>query len=65
MLVSSAEDVHPNVWPRGAPEPLRHKLFRDWLRSHPEDRDEAGCQPGSLGRLLWMAPTGAGDVKQA
>jgi GrpB-like predicted nucleotidyltransferase (UPF0157 family) len=39
MLVSSAEDVHLHVWPQGAPEPVRHRLFRDWLRSHPEDRD--------------------------
>jgi GrpB-like predicted nucleotidyltransferase (UPF0157 family) len=39
MLVSSAEDVHLHVWPPGAPEPVRHKLFRDWLRSHPEDRE--------------------------
>lgn len=38
MLVSSAEDVNLHVWPRHAPEPIRHKLFRDWLRSHPEDR---------------------------
>jgi len=37
MLVSSAEDVNLHVWPRNAPEPIRHKLFRDWLRSHPED----------------------------
>jgi GrpB-like predicted nucleotidyltransferase (UPF0157 family) len=39
MLVSSAEDVHLHVWPQGAPEPVRHRLFRDWLRSHPEDRE--------------------------
>ena len=39
MLVSSAEDVHLHVWPEGAPEPVRHRLFRDWLRSHPEDRE--------------------------
>jgi GrpB-like predicted nucleotidyltransferase (UPF0157 family) len=39
MLVSSAEDVHLHVWPRDAPEPIRHRLFRDWLRSHPEDRE--------------------------
>ena len=39
MLVSSTEDVHLHVWPRGAPEPVRHRLFRDWLRSHPEDRE--------------------------
>jgi GrpB-like predicted nucleotidyltransferase (UPF0157 family) len=39
MLVSSTEDVHLHLWPEGAPEPLRHRLFRDWLRSHPEDRE--------------------------
>jgi GrpB-like predicted nucleotidyltransferase (UPF0157 family) len=39
MLVDTAEDVHLHVWPRGAPEPVRHRLFRDWLRSHPEDRE--------------------------
>ena len=39
MLVSAAEDVHLHVWPQGAPEPIRHRLFRDWLRAHPEDRD--------------------------
>jgi GrpB-like predicted nucleotidyltransferase (UPF0157 family) len=39
MLVSAAEDVNLHVWPRGAPEPVRHRLFRDWLRTHPEDRD--------------------------
>jgi GrpB-like predicted nucleotidyltransferase (UPF0157 family) len=39
MLVSPAEDVNLHVWPQIAPEPIRHRLFRDWLRSHPEDRD--------------------------
>ncbi|HET6627529.1 MAG TPA: GrpB family protein [Nocardioidaceae bacterium] len=39
MLVSRAEDINLHVWPRGAPELLRHRLFRDWLRSHPQDRD--------------------------
>jgi GrpB-like predicted nucleotidyltransferase (UPF0157 family) len=39
MLVSPAEDVHLHVWPAGAPEPVRHRLFRDWLRAHPADRD--------------------------
>ncbi|WP_447136917.1 GrpB family protein [Micromonospora sp. LZ34] len=39
MLVSTAEDVNLHVWPREAPEPVRHRLFRDWLRSHPEDRE--------------------------
>ena len=39
MLVSSAEDINLHVWPQDAPEPVRHRLFRDWLRSHPEDRE--------------------------
>jgi GrpB-like predicted nucleotidyltransferase (UPF0157 family) len=39
MLVSPAEDVHLHVWPKDAPEPIRHRLFRDWLRTHRQDRD--------------------------
>jgi GrpB-like predicted nucleotidyltransferase (UPF0157 family) len=39
MLADPAGDVHLHVWPRDAPEPVRHRLFRDWLRAHPEDRD--------------------------
>jgi GrpB-like predicted nucleotidyltransferase (UPF0157 family) len=39
MLVSTAADVNLHVWPQGAPEPVRHRLLRDWLRSHPEDRE--------------------------
>ena len=26
-----------HVFSPGAPEPIRHKIFRDWLRGHPED----------------------------
>jgi GrpB-like predicted nucleotidyltransferase (UPF0157 family) len=39
MLADSAGDLHLHVWPQDAPEPVRHRLFRDWLRSHPEDRE--------------------------
>ncbi|MEV4347470.1 GrpB family protein [Actinoplanes sp. NPDC049596] len=39
MLVDAEEDIHLHVWPQGAPEATRHLLFRDWLRTHPEDRD--------------------------
>jgi GrpB-like predicted nucleotidyltransferase (UPF0157 family) len=39
MLVDAKEDVHLHVWPQGAPELVRHRLFRDWLRTHPEDRE--------------------------
>ncbi len=39
MLVSATEDINLHVWPQRAPEPIRHRLFRDWLRTHPEDRE--------------------------
>ena len=26
-----------HVFSPGAPEPVRHRIFRDWLREHPED----------------------------
>ncbi|WP_430791807.1 GrpB family protein [Actinoplanes sp. G11-F43] len=38
MLVDTPEDLHLHVWPANAPEPVRHRLLRDWLRTHPEDR---------------------------
>ena len=38
MLIDDVEDLHLHVWPRGAAEPVRHRLFRDWLRTHPTDR---------------------------
>jgi GrpB-like predicted nucleotidyltransferase (UPF0157 family) len=39
MLVAPDDGVNLHVFPVGAPEPLRHLLFRDWLRTHPDDRD--------------------------
>lgn len=39
MLIAATEDVHLHVWPPAAAEPIRHRLFRDWLRTHPADRD--------------------------
>jgi GrpB-like predicted nucleotidyltransferase (UPF0157 family) len=37
MLVDAEEDVHLHVWPQGTPEGIRHRLLRDWLRTHPDD----------------------------
>jgi GrpB-like predicted nucleotidyltransferase (UPF0157 family) len=39
MLVRTDGGVNLHVFQAGSPEPLRHLLFRDWLRSHPDDRD--------------------------
>jgi len=50
MLVSSAPDIHLHVWPEGAPEPVRHRLLRDWLRAHPQDRDLYAATKRQLAR---------------
>lgn len=34
-LADPACNLH--VFGPGAPEPVRHRIFRDWLRTHPED----------------------------
>lgn len=35
-------DANVHVWSRGAAEPLRHRLFRDWLRRDEDDRTAYG-----------------------
>lgn len=39
MLVPQQGGVNLHVFQEGTPEPLRHLLFRDWLRTHEDDRD--------------------------
>ena len=45
--------VNLHVFGTGCPETIRHRLFRDWLRDHPEDREryeqaKRNAIPGSL-----------------
>jgi GrpB-like predicted nucleotidyltransferase (UPF0157 family) len=39
VFKSERINVNLHVWSMGSPEIDRHLVFRDWLRSHPEDRD--------------------------
>lgn len=39
MLITPGGAANVHVFPADAPEPLRHLLFRDWLRTHPADRE--------------------------
>ncbi|MEV0154751.1 GrpB family protein [Micromonospora sp. NPDC050686] len=50
LLVGPAQDVNLHVWPQDAPEPIRHRLFRDWLRAHPADRDRYATAKRRLAR---------------
>jgi GrpB-like predicted nucleotidyltransferase (UPF0157 family) len=38
MFRTPARDVHVHIWPSGSEDVRRHLMFRDWLRSHPDDR---------------------------
>jgi GrpB-like predicted nucleotidyltransferase (UPF0157 family) len=58
MLVDADEDVHLHVWPRGAPELTRHRLLRDWLRTHPDDRDLYASTKHHLAREMPEADYG-------
>lgn len=57
MLVGPAEDINLHVWPQVAPEPLRHTLFRDWLRTHPDDRELYATTKRRLARDTAQQPS--------
>jgi GrpB-like predicted nucleotidyltransferase (UPF0157 family) len=38
MFRTPARDVHVHIWPSGSEDVRRHLIFRDWLCSHPDDR---------------------------
>jgi len=56
MLVSAEEDVNLHVWPKNAAEPVRHRLFRDWLRTHADDRHLYAAMKGRLAQQTAAAP---------
>jgi GrpB-like predicted nucleotidyltransferase (UPF0157 family) len=39
MFKGPDTDINLHVFPPGCPETVRHTVFRDWLRTHPDDRD--------------------------
>ena len=43
MLTTPERTVNLHVFGPGATEPRRQVAFRDWLRTHPEDRDAYGA----------------------
>lgn len=58
MLVTPqmTDRVNLHVFPADASEPLRHLLFRDWLRSHPEHRERYAAAKRDLARSTADSP---------
>jgi GrpB-like predicted nucleotidyltransferase (UPF0157 family) len=48
MLTRSDRSVNLHVFGPDAPEPRRVVAFRDWLRTHPDDRDDYGALKSAL-----------------
>ncbi|KPH87314.1 hypothetical protein GLUCOINTEAF2_0202151 [Komagataeibacter intermedius AF2] len=57
MLRHDAPRINLHVFGPGCPEHARHVLFRDWLRTHPDDRDRYAAAKRA-------AREGAADVPQ-
>jgi GrpB-like predicted nucleotidyltransferase (UPF0157 family) len=38
LLVAASPPANLHVWNPDSPEAIRHRMFRDWLVDHPEDR---------------------------
>ena len=38
LLLAASPPANLHVWNPDAPEAIRHRMFRDWLRDHPDDR---------------------------
>jgi GrpB-like predicted nucleotidyltransferase (UPF0157 family) len=37
-LIATSPRANLHVWSPDSPEAIRHRMFRDWLRDHPDDR---------------------------
>lgn len=53
MFRSPERDVHIHFWLLDPADEARHLLFRDWLRSHPEDRDRYEALKRELANREW------------
>ncbi|MBI3688619.1 MAG: GrpB family protein [Actinobacteria bacterium] len=46
-------DINLHVFSPGSPEVVRHQIFRDWLRAHPEDRELYGRMKKDVATRGW------------
>jgi GrpB-like predicted nucleotidyltransferase (UPF0157 family) len=63
MLKGTDSNVNLHVFSPGSPETHRHKVFRDWLRTHPADRDLYGRTKLELATHEWVDVRAYTDAK--
>lgn len=63
VLKGPDTDVNLHVFSPGAPELERHLRFRDWLRSHSDDREKYGALKARLARRRWPSVDAYAEAK--
>jgi GrpB-like predicted nucleotidyltransferase (UPF0157 family) len=63
MLRTPARDVHLHVCDHGSEWERRHLVFRDWLRTHPDDRDRYEAVKRELSQREWDDTNDYADAK--
>jgi GrpB-like predicted nucleotidyltransferase (UPF0157 family) len=65
MLKASEPEVNLHVFSPASAESHRHQVFRDWLRTHPDDRDLYGRTKLELATHDWADIRAYTDAKDA
>ena len=65
MFKGQAPAVNLHVFPRDCPELQRMRLFRDWLRAHPDDREHYQRTKRALAQQAWPSVQDYADAKSA
>ena len=60
---TSGLDVHAHLFPRDAVELRHHLVFRDYLRSHPDEREAYAATKRELATRLWADGNEYADAK--
>jgi len=63
VLKRADPDVNLHVFTEGCREIEKMLLFRDWLRTHPEDRDLYASEKRRLGAQTWQHIQNYADAK--
>lgn len=63
VLKGRDTDVNLHVFSPDAPELERHRRFRDWLRSHPDDREKYVALKARLARRRWPSVDAYAEAK--
>jgi GrpB-like predicted nucleotidyltransferase (UPF0157 family) len=58
LMVATSPRANLHVWSPDSPEAIRHVMFRDWLRDHPDDRRRYA----DAKRVAAEASTGKGET---